>query len=125
MGLLRELRYELSTLIFGLGVFGLILWTTANLFAAQSPDFLRNLHEAIGAYLVWVGWVGFFAALVGGYYFFDTIVKDREFARLASTASKEVFVKNLERLENLVDYHLPSDYRRRLVEKKQEFRVKD
>jgi hypothetical protein len=36
-----------------------------------------------------------------------------------------VFVKNLERLENLVDYHLPSDYRRRLVEKKQEFRIKD
>ncbi|MGQ0796613.1 MAG: DUF3198 domain-containing protein [Methanobacteriota archaeon] len=125
MGLLRELRYELSTLVFGLGAFGLILWTTANLFAAQSPDLLRNLHAAIGAYMVWVGWVRFFAALVGGYYFFDTIVKDREFARLASTASKEVFVKNLERLENLVDYHLPSDYRHRLVEKKQAFRIKD
>jgi len=125
MGLLRELRYELSALLFGLGVLGMVLWTTANFFRAQSPDILRGLHEAIGVYMFWVGVLGFFTLLVGGFYFVDTIVKDREFARLASTTSKEVFVKNLERLEHLVDYDLPSAYRARLIEKKQEFRVKD
>ena len=125
MGLLREFRYETSTLIFGLGVFGMVLWTTQNFFAAQSPDFLRNIHRAIGGYVFWVGVLGFFAVLVGGFYFFDTILKDREFGRLISTPSKEVFVKNLERLENLADYHLPSAYRERVFEKKREFRLKD
>jgi hypothetical protein len=125
MPLLRELRYEISTIVFGLGVFGLVIWASAFFFGAQSPDFLRNLHTALGNATFWVGVLGFFAALIGGYYFFDTIVKDREFSRLVSTTSKEVFVKNLERLENLVDYHLPSGYRRRLLDKKGEFRIKD
>lgn len=124
MGFFREFRYELSALVFGLGILAMVFAVTQAFFAGASPDWLRGVHNAVGGWVIWEGTVGFFALLGGGYYFFDTIVKDREFNRLLSTRSKEVFVKNLERLEKLVYYELPSAYERRLNEKKQEFRIK-
>lgn len=124
MGVFRELRYELSTLVFGLGVLGTFLAFSFYLFRAQSPDWLRSIQDGIGLMIFWVGILGFFGLLGGGYYFFDTIRKDREFNRLLSTNSKEVFVKNLKRIEELAYYDLPSAYERRLNEKKREFRIK-
>lgn len=124
MGFFQELRYELSTLVFGLGILAMVFALTQALLSAQSPDWLKTVHNAVGGWVIWEGTLGFFALLGGGYYFFDTIVKDREFNRLMSTKSKEVFVKNLERLERLVYYELPSAYERRLNEKKREFRIK-
>lgn len=124
MGFFQELRYELSTLVFGLGILAMVFALTQALLSAQSPDWLKTVHNAVGGWVIWEGTLGFFALLAGGYYFFDTIVKDREFNRLMTTKSKEVFVKNLERLERLVYYELPSAYERRLNEKKREFRIK-
>jgi hypothetical protein len=124
MGFFREFRYELSALVFGLGILAMAFALTQVFLGAQSPDWLRDVHAAVGGWVIWEGTLGLFALLGGGYYFVDTIVKDREFNRLLSTRSKEVFVKNLERLERLVYYELPSAYERRLNAKKQEFRIK-
>lgn len=124
MGLLREFRYEISAFVLGLGILGMFFALTQAFFAAQSPEWLRDIHRTVGAWVIWEGTLAFFALLGGGYYFVDTIVKDREFNRLVATKSKEVFVKNLERLERLVYYELPSAYERRLNEKKREFRIK-
>ncbi len=124
MGLFREFRYELSALLFGLGVLATSLAVAQSFFRDQSPDLLKTLYSSIGGYVFWEGVLGFFALVGGGFYFFDTILKDREFNRLLSTTSKEVFVKNLKRIEELAYYHLPSAYEKRLVEKKREFRIK-
>lgn len=124
MGLLREFRYELSALIFALGILGTAVSLTHYLFHEASPDWLRDIHAALGNYVFWVAILGFFALLIGGWYFVDTIRKDREFGRLLDTTSKEVFVKNLKRMEELAYYELPSAYTKRLEEKKQEFRVR-
>lgn len=124
MGLLRELRYELSTLVFGLGVLSMFVAVTNQFFAGSSPEWLRSIHLGLGNYVFWVGILGFFALLVGGYYFIDTIRKEREFERLVSTTSKEVFLKNLKRIEELAYYNLPSSYEKRMSEKKAEFRIK-
>lgn len=124
MGLFRELRYELSALIFGLGILAMIFSLTQYLFPTQSPDWLKSIHQGIGNYVVWEAFLGFLALLAGGFYFIDTIRKEREFERLVSTTSKELFVKNMGRLMELTYDHLPRAYERRFLEKKREFRIK-
>ena len=124
MGLLRDLRYELSTLFFGLGILSWFFVLTAWLFPAESPAWLRSINEGIGNWMIWVAFLGFLALLGGGYYFIDTIRKEREFDRLDSTTSKETFVRNQKRIEELAYYHLPSSYEKRYHNKRREFRIK-
>ncbi len=121
---LRDLRYELSTLIFGLGILSMILAFTYWAIPALTPDWLKGINDAIGNWMIWVAFLGFLALLAGGYYFIDTIRKEREFDRLVSTSSKEIFVKNQKRIEELAYYHLPHSYEKRYLEKRKEFRIK-
>jgi Protein of unknown function (DUF3198) len=124
MGIFRELRYELSALILALGILGMILSLTQYLFPTQSPDWLVSIHKAVGQYVVWEAFLGFLAVIAGGFYFVDTIRKEREFERLISTNSKELFVKNMKRIEELTYDHLPSAYERRFLDKKRDFRIR-
>lgn len=124
MGIFREFRYELSALFFFLGILAMIFSLTQYFAAAQSPDWLRSIHGAVGNYVIWEAFLGFLTLLAGGFYFVDTIRKEREFERLISTTSKEVFVKNMKRIETLTYEHLPSAYERRFLAKKQEFRIR-
>lgn len=124
MGVFREFRYELSALIFALGILGTIVSLTQYLVPTQSPDWLQSIHRAVGQYVIWEAFLGFLTVLAGGFYFIDTIRKEREFERLISTTSKELFVKNMRRIEELTYEHLPSAYERRFLEKKREFRIK-
>ncbi|TLZ44802.1 MAG: DUF3198 domain-containing protein [Methanobacteriota archaeon] len=89
-----------------------------------TPIITHGRHGAVGQYKIWEAFFGFLALLAGGFYFVDTIRKEREFDRLISTTSKELFVKNMKRIEQLTYEHLPSAYERRFLEKKQEFRIK-
>ena len=124
MGLLRNLRYELSTLVFGLGILSMVLSFTYWVIPNQTPDWLRNVNAGIGNWMIWVAFLGFLALLGGGYYFIDTIRKEREFDRLVTTTSKEIFVKNQKRIEELAYYHLPASYEKRYQQKRKEFRIK-
>ena len=124
MGLLRDLRYELSTLVFGLGILSMVLMVTYWIVPGSTPDWLLNIDKAIDNWMIWVAFLGFLALLAGGYYFIDTIRKEREFDRLVNTTSKEIFVKNQKRIEELAYYHLPSAYEKRYLQKRKEFRIK-
>lgn len=124
MGLLRDLRYELSTLVFGLGILSMVLMVTYWIIPGSTPDWLLNIDKAIDNWMIWVAFLGFLALLAGGYYFIDTIRKEREFDRLVNTTSKEIFVKNQKRIEELAYYHLPSAYEKRYLQKRKEFRIK-
>jgi hypothetical protein len=124
MGLFRELRYELSALFLVLGVLAMVFSLTHYLIPRESPDWLRSIHSAIGEYKVWELFLGFLAVLAGGFYFVDTIRKEREFERLISTTSKELFVKNMKRIETLTYEHLPSAYEKRFLEKRREFHIR-
>lgn len=124
MGLLRDLRYELSTLLFGLGILSMVLAITYWIFPNQSPSWLQSINNGIGSWMIWVAFLGFLSLLAGGYYFIDTIRKEREFNHLITTNSKEVFVKNQRRIEELVYYHLPSSYEKLYHQKRKEFRIK-
>ena len=124
MASLRDFRYELSTLVFGLGILSMVLSITYWLIPNQTPDWLRAVNNAIGNWMIWVAFLGFLALLAGGYYFIDTIRKEREFDRLVTTTAKEIFVKNQKRIEELAYYHLPSSYEKRYQAKRKEFRIK-
>lgn len=124
MGLFREFRYEFSSLILAAGVLAMVFSLTQYLVPNQSPDWLKSIHAAVGQWVVWELFLGFLALLAGGFYFVDTIRKEREFERLVSTTSKELFVKNMKRIEELTYYHLPSAYERRFLEKKRELRIR-
>src|SRR5207245_11228546 len=90
----------------------------------QSRAWLQSIHAAVRQYVIWEACFGFIAVLAGGFYFVDTIRKEREFDRLISTTSKEVFVKNMTRIEEFTSDHLPSAYEHRFLEKKREFRIR-
>lgn len=124
MGILQDLRYELSTLIFGLGILSMVLAITYWLIPSYTPQWLMNIDTSIGNWMIWVAFLGFLALLAGGYYFIDTIRKEREFDRLVNTTSKEIFVKNQKRIEELAYYHLPSAYEKRYQQKRRDFRIK-
>jgi hypothetical protein len=124
MGLFRELRYELSALILAVGVLAMVFSLTQYFAEAQSPDWLKSIHRSVGNYVIWEAFLGLLALLAGGFYFVDTIRKEREFDRLISTTSKEMFVKNMKRIEELTYDHLPRSYERRFLEKKREFRIR-
>jgi len=91
-GYFRELRYELSALFFALG---------SSARSSPSPNTCRDTESGLaeidspcGRRVRRVGGVlGFLAVLAGGFYFVDTIRKEREFERLISTTSKSLFVK--------------------------------
>lgn len=124
MGILRNLRYELSTVVFGLGILSMILAITYWLLPGVTPQVIMNINNAIGNWMIWVAFLGFLALIGGGYYFIDTIRKEREFYRLVNTTSKEIFVKNQKRIEELAYYHLPASYEKRYQQKRKEFRIK-
>src|SRR5438876_10709476 len=98
MGIFRELRYELSALFFALGILGMVFSLTQYLASAQSPDWLKSIHRAVGEYVVSEAFLGFLAVLAGGFYFVDTIRTERGFDRLISSTSQELFVKNIRRI---------------------------
>lgn len=124
MGFFREFRYEVSALVLAVGVLAMVFSLTQWVMPTQSPEWLRSIHQAIGNYVIWEGFLGFLAVLAGGFYFVDTIRKEREFERLITTTSKELFVKNMKRIEELTYDHLPSAYERRFLEKRREFRIR-
>src|SRR5207245_8877556 len=92
MGLFRELRYELSSLIFGLGILALFLSLTRYLIPTQSPDWRQSIHQAVGDYVVWEAVLGLLAVLGGGFSLVDTIRQARESARLISPPPNAVHV---------------------------------
>ena len=129
MGIFREIRIELSWMLFGGGVLLTFIGTTK--YVPQVRDWakdvgiLQSILEGFGPWIFWEAIVAVLILLGGGWYFIDTIRKEREFNRLIDATSKETFLKNRKRIEYLGFVVLPSSYERRLVKKKQEFKIKD
>ncbi len=121
----RELRLELSTMLF---IPGLLLTILAidhyAIGQARLPEFLRDVDLRVGAWIVWTAVVGPVLLAGGGWYFFDTIRKRREFTKLLDTESKAKFVRNQDRLEKLAWWYLGSEYVKRVDRKKEEFNIK-
>jgi hypothetical protein len=122
--ILRELRLEISAMVFAAGLLMTILTINRYAFASSLPDFLRDIDQRIGNWIIWVGFFGILLLLAGGWYFQDTIRKRREFRRLLDTDSKAKFVRNQQRLEELAYWYLGAEYLKQVEAKKAEFAIR-
>lgn len=120
---LREYALELSSIIFMVGLVMTALVVMKYFFEGGLPFFLKDILAGIGDWIVWMTVIGPLLLMGGGWYFFDGIRKRREFSRLADTDSKAVFVRNLDRIEELA-YFLTQKHKDLLDEKREEFKVK-
>ncbi len=122
--LLRELRLELSAMFFIAGI-ALTVFVVDHYFIAKSslPSLLQDIDRYLGEWNVYLTVLGPLLLLSGGYYFFDTIRKRREFERLIETDSKAKFVRNQDRIERLA-WLLGDNYYRKSEQKKAEFNLK-
>jgi len=123
----QDYRFEISGALF---VVGLILMFFAVLgYVPQARDWARGvavLDYILQALDRWIFWEAIIAAvvmLIGGLDFGDTVKKAREFEKLITTTSKESFLKNLKRIEDLASNALPDRYWRRVERKKTELKV--
>jgi len=120
----RELRLELSAMVFLPGIIMTVLAVNRYLIGrANLPQFFQDLDAGIGNWMIWVAFIGPLLLLGGGWYFFDTIRKRREFRRLIDTDSKAKFVHNQDRIERLAWSYLGSEYIKKVQKKKEEFNL--
>jgi hypothetical protein len=124
MGLIREIKLEISYVVFALGVFLTVLVIFNYFLRASLPGVIIDLLDDIGNWIVWFVVLGPLLTMIGGWYFIDVIRKQREFERLISVPSKALFVRNQERLERLA-WYLSSEYERRLIDRKRHWKIKD
>lgn len=123
MGLLREVKLELSYVVFALGVLMSLLAAFHYLLRAHLPAAVIDLLNDIGNWIIWFVVVGPLLAFVGGWYFVDLLRKQREFERLINVNSKAHFVRNQARLETLA-WYLRSDYEERIIEQKRRWKIR-
>jgi hypothetical protein len=120
---------EVSAMVFALGLIMTILAINRYILGGSGsesklPDFLRDIDQRIGNWMIWVAFLGILVLLAGGWYFQDMIRKRREFRRLLTTDSKAKFIQNQKRLEELAYWYLGHEYLRKVEDRKQEFAIK-
>lgn len=120
---LKEYSLELSSIVFMVGVILTIFVILKYAFYGSAPSNLKEILDGIGGWIVWMVVVGPILMMGGGWYFFDGIKRRREFANLINTDSKAVFLRNLDRIEELA-YYLTERHRQLFYDKKDEFKVK-
>lgn len=123
MGFLREVKLEVSYVVFALGVLMSLLAAFHYFLRAHLPGAVIDLLNDIGNWIIWFVVVGPLLAFVGGWYFIDLLRKRREFERLITVNSKAHFVRNQARLETLA-WYLPSDYEERIIEQKGRWKIR-
>lgn len=124
MGLLREVRLELSYVAFAIGVFMTLLAILHYVLGSALPAALSSILIGIGNWIVWFVAVGPILTIGGGWYLLDNLRKRKEFEKLIKVPGKAHFVKNQARLEELA-WYLPSDYYERLLSRKRSWKIKD
>lgn len=120
---LREFRLEISSLILLLGAVPTALVILHFFFRDGLPSTVTDLLDAIGDWFVWLVVVGPLLSFIGGWYFVDTLRKQRQFEKLINVPSKAHFVRNRERLETLT-WYLSSEYRERFRDQRRRWKLK-
>ena len=119
----REFALELSSIVLMVGILLTFFVILEYGFGDVLPGYLREILDGIGSWIVWMTVVGPILLIGGGWYFFDGLNKRREFGKLIDTDSKAVFVRNMDRLEELA-YYLTERHRETFYEKRDGFKIK-
>ena len=122
----REYILYIGLFLFALGAY----WTvTGGYWVLNITGFigkninLDNLTQWAGSWNYWFLGLGLIFLFVGGWYFFDTLRKRREFGEYMSTESKREFINNLREIEEIA-YKLGEKHQKILEEKKKKWKIK-
>ncbi len=99
---LRDWTHVFSGIGLGLGLLLLVIGSVALL--AQDilpPGFYDSLTQESGRLDICSAGFGLLITIFAGYYFIDNMNNRRQFNKLYNTASKEKFIKNRDKLEEL------------------------
>lgn len=123
----QDFRFEFAGLFFALGVllvfFALVGYVPQMREWAKGIAPLETIMAGLGGYVFWEAIIATLVMLVGAFDLYDTIKKTREFEKLMTTTSKEVFLKNRKRVKHLAEYDLPERYWQRVEKKELELKI--
>jgi hypothetical protein len=110
-----------------LGIYGVFIYETPSVDPETGelpPEELDDrIMDSIGDWKYWCILIGPVLLIAGGWYFFDNIMKRKEFKELMKTTSKSKFIKNQDQAEYLA-WKLTPKHQNQLMEKKKEFHIK-
>ncbi len=123
----QDFRFEFAGLFFALGVllvfFALVGYVPQLREWARGVGLLDIIMNGLGGYIFWEAILAALVMLVGAFDLYDTMKKTREFEKLMTTTSKEVFLKNRKRVKHLAEYDLPERYWRRVQKKELDLKI--
>jgi len=108
-------------IIFGIPM--IVLSSLSLAFSEGNIDMFQWANDLIGNWGFWVILLGFFLLVPGAYYLAVFVKQVREFNRLMETDSKQMFIKNQDRIEELA-WRLHPKYEKLVIEKKLKLKVK-
>jgi len=124
MIIVRDTTLVTSGALFGLGLFFMMLGAISLWFGSVlPPDMKMELATKGSRWDLCFGGVGLLLTIFAGYYFVDNIYKRSEFNRLFKIASREKFVKNRDKLEQLA-FELSTKHERMVKKKIREMKLK-
>ena len=105
------------------GILILVLGIMSFFFASTLPEDWKTALTTGGRYDICAGGFGLLFVVFAGYYFVDNIYKRRKFNRLFDTASREKFVKNRDKLEELA-FDLSTKHENMVQKKVKEMKIR-
>lgn len=113
-----------SVLVAGIVFFTLsLLWAIRDSIKWINDTVLKGYFDTVNVWNWWILVISSIAIFMGGMYLYTYFRDSRSFNKLIDTSSKSTFRKNLDELEDL-SWKLPSSFRKRLLEKKEQLKVK-
>jgi hypothetical protein len=120
----RDYTHVLSAVGLAFGIVFLVLASLAMWYRpALSEGFLFSFTEENGRLDICSAGAGLLLVIFAGYYFADNMNNRRKFNRLFNIASKEKFIKNRDKLEELA-FFISTKHERMVQRKVKEMKLK-
>jgi len=119
----RDYTMHLSGAALALGLVLFIVGILSFFFQSTLPEDWNTSLRTGGRYDICAGALGLMLLIFAGYYFIDNIYKRRKFARLFGTVSREKFVHNRDKIEELA-FELSTRHERMVQKKIKEMKIR-
>jgi len=119
----RDYTLHLSGAALAAGLVMFIVGLVDYFFPTAVPADWDTALRTGGRYDICAGALGLIVVIFAGYYFVDNIYKRRKFTRLFSTVSREKFVRNRDKIEQLA-FELSTKHERMVKKKIKEMKIR-
>ena len=119
----RDYTFHISAAASAFGLVFLILGVLSFFYPSALPEDWKASLNTGGRYDICAGALGLILVIFAGYYFVDTVYKRRKFKRLFETVSREKFVHNRDKIEELA-FELSTKHERMVQKKIREMKIR-